>query len=303
MTLKLRGLVAATHTPFDAGGSLNLAAVEKQAEHLARSGVSTVFVGGTTGESHSLSLDERLALARRWAEVLRGSAVRLVVHVGSNCLPDARALAEQARALGAAAVAAMPPSYFKPDGVDALVMWCAEVAGSAPGLPFYYYDIPHLTGVRLPMPDFLAAAGRVPTLAGVKFSNLDLMAYQRCLHAGGGRFDVPWGFDECLLGALAVGAAGAVGSTYNFAAPVYHRLMSAFAAGDLATARVEQYRSVELVEVLARFGFIAATKAVMGMLGVDVGPARLPNAALTADQRSRLRGELERLGFFEWVRG
>ena len=68
MTFQLRGLVAATHTPFHADGHLNLAAVEKQAEHLQRNGIKIVFIGGTTGESHSLTLDERLALAQQWSE-------------------------------------------------------------------------------------------------------------------------------------------------------------------------------------------------------------------------------------------
>src|SRR5712675_1058537 len=108
-----------------------------------------------------------------------------------------------------------------------------------------------------------------------------MAAYQSCLHAEGGRFDIPWGTDEYLLAALAVGATGAVGSTYNFAAPLYHRLMAAFARGDLAAARAEQYRSVQLVGVLIEFGFLAASKAVMGLLGIDVGPARLPHANLT----------------------
>src|SRR5262249_39706172 len=145
-----------------------------------------------------------------------------------------------------AAIAALSPSYFKPRSVEALVACCAEVASAAPALPFYYYDIPTMTGVSLPMPDFLAAgAERIPTLAGLKFTNSDRRAYRRCLHAGGGRFDLPWGYDEMLLAALAVGAKGAVGSTYNYAAPLYRRVMAAFAAGDLATARREQYRSVE----------------------------------------------------------
>jgi N-acetylneuraminate lyase len=96
VTIRLHGLVAATHTPFHADGRLNLDAVEQQAAHLQRNGVDTVFIGGSTGESHSLSVAERLALAERWSGVVRGSALRLVVHVGSNCLADARALAAQA---------------------------------------------------------------------------------------------------------------------------------------------------------------------------------------------------------------
>ena len=126
MTIKLHGLVAATHTPFDKDGELKLAVVEQQAEHLLRSGVNTVFIGGSTGESHSLTVDERLALAHRWSEVVRGSKQRLVVHVGSNCLADSRTLAAQAQELRADAIAALSPSYFKPKSLDALTACCAD---------------------------------------------------------------------------------------------------------------------------------------------------------------------------------
>ena len=303
MTVKLHGLVAATHTPFDAAGRLALRVVEAQADHLLRTGVRTAFIGGSTAECHSLTVEERLLLAQRWADVVRGSELRFVVHVGSNCLADARRLAAQAQATGATAIAALAPSYFKPKSLDALVDCCSQVAGAAPGVPFYFYDIPVLTGVQFPMPEFLAAAAdRIPTLAGIKFTNADLMAYQKCLQAHDGRFDIPWGIDECLLAALAVGAVGGVGSTYNFAAPVYHRLLAAFDRGDLAAARAEQYRSVQLVELLAGYGYMAAAKAVMAVLGVEVGPARLPNGNLTAAQHLELRARLDSIGFFSWIR-
>jgi N-acetylneuraminate lyase len=299
----LTGLVVATHTPFDRSGKLNLLIVEKQAAHLLRIGLSTVFIGGSTGESHSLTHEERLALAQRWSDVARGTSMRVIVHVGSNCLSDARALAAQAQKLGALAVSSLAPSYFKPRNVQTLVDCCAEIASACPATPFYFYDIPVLTGVQLSMPDFLdAAAARIPTLAGLKFTNPDLMAYQLCLHSHDGAFDVPWGIDECMLAALAVGAQGAVGSGYNFAAPIHQRMLGAFAAGDFATARKEQYRSVQLVQLLSRYGYMGAAKAVMGMLGVEVGPARLPHTNPTPDQAIQLRADLERLGFFDWIK-
>jgi N-acetylneuraminate lyase len=304
MTAKLTGLVAATHTPFHADGSLNLSVVERQAEHLLATGVTTAFVGGSTGESASMTVDERLALAGRWGEVVRGSPMRLVVHVGHNCLADARALAAHAQKAGAVAVAALSPSYFKPRSVELLVACCADVAAAAPALPFYFYDIPALTRVQFPMPEFLRlGADRIPTLAGIKFTNPDLMAYQQCLRLHDGHFDLPWGVDEHLLGALAVGATGGVGSTYNFAAPVFHRLLAAFARGDLSAARLEQYRAIRLIELLGGLGYMAAAKGVMSVLGVDVGPARLPHGNLSDAQRVGLRQSLDELGYFGWLGG
>jgi N-acetylneuraminate lyase len=302
-TRPLTGLVAAVHTPFRPDGSLHLDVVEAQAAHLQAHGIDLAFVGGSTGEGHSLSLEERRALARRWVEVARGTALGVVVHVGANCLADSRVLAAQAEELGAVAISALAPSYFKPRDVDALVACCADVAAAAPRTPFYFYDIPALTGVSLSMPDFLERAeARIPTLAGIKFTSPDLMAYQLCLRAGDGAFDVPYGVDEWLLAALALGARGAVGSTYNFAAPLYQRMLRAFAASDLVTAREEQLRSVRLVRLLAGYGYMGAAKAVMAMLGVEVGPPRLPLPGLSTGQAAELRGRLESLGFFDWIR-
>jgi N-acetylneuraminate lyase len=299
----LVGLVAAVHTPFRPDGSLHLEVVEAQAAHLRAHGIDIAFVGGSTGEGHSLSLEERRALARQWIEAARGTALGVVVHVGANCLADAQNLGSQAEELGALAISALAPSYFKPRDVDALVACCADVAAAAPRTPFYFYDIPALTGVSLSMPDFLErAAGRIPSLAGIKFTSPDLAAYQLCLRAANGRFDVPYGVDEWLLAALVLGARGAVGSTYNFAAPLYQRMLRAFAASDLAAAREEQLRSVEIVRLLAGYGYLGAAKAVMAMLGVDVGPPRLPNLGLPQGPATELRGRLEALGFFDWIR-
>ncbi len=299
----LTGLVAAAHTPFHQDGSLNVAVVEQQAAHLLAHNVTLVFIAGTTGESHSLSVAERQALAQRWREVTRGTALRVVVHVGSNCLADAKVLAAQAQQLGAAAIAALAPSYFKPRSLDALIDCLSEIAAAAPHTPFYFYDIPALTGVNFAMPELLGRArDRIPTLAGIKFTNSDLMAYQLCLRADEGAWDVPYGCDEYLLAALALGAQGAVGSSYNFAAPVYQRLIAAFQRGDLAAARDEQFRSVLLIQALARRGYLGAAKAVMGMLGIPVGPARAPVENPTAEQLGVLRGELDAIGFFDWVK-
>jgi N-acetylneuraminate lyase len=300
--MKLTGLIAAAHTPFSDTGALNLAIVEKQAAHFLANGLGTIFIGGSTGECHSLSLEERRALAARWFAVANGTPLKLIVHVGSNCLADARVLAAQAEQLGALAISALAPSYFKPGSVAQLVACCADIASAAPATSFYFYDIPGMTGIHLSMPDFLAqAADKIPTLRGIKFTNADLMSYQRCLRAADGAFDVPYGTDEWLLAALALGAAGAVGSSYNFAAPIYHRLIAAFSKGDLAAAREEQFRSVRLITLLIGYGYMGAAKAVMKMLGVDVGPARLPNASLTPAQSEKLRSELTEMGFFDWI--
>lgn len=299
--MKLAGLIAATHTPFDTEGELNLDAIENQAAWLQENRLHYAFIGGSTGESHSLSLDERLKLAQRWVEVTRGSELRVIVHIGGNCLRDAAQLARQAQQLGVTAISALSPSYFKPAGVAGLIEAMSSIAGQAPELPFYYYDIPALTQVQHSMPQFLEQAGaRIPNLTGIKFTNQDFISLQNCLNLDRGRWDILWGVDECLLAALSLGVQGAVGSSYNFAPALYQQLISAFSAGDLVTARQQQANSIRLIETIAGYGYLPAAKYVMELLGVPVGEARLPLTRLTDEQKKSLQLELETLGFFAW---
>jgi N-acetylneuraminate lyase len=277
MQPRLHGLVAATHTPFHADGSLAPEVVPVQAAFLADRGVGIVFITGSTGESHSLTRDERLRMFEAWAAAGPACGLRVVAHVGGNCLEDARHFAAAAADCGFEAVAALSPSYFKPARLEVLVEVCARLAAAAPGLPFYYYDIPSMTGVRFDMVEFLTLAGeRIPNLAGIKFTNDNLDAFTGCLRHTGGRFDIPWGIDEKLVNALEAGALGAVGSSYNFAAPLYQALIAAFRAGDLDRARDLQRQSVALIEALYAVGYFGAAKALMTRLGVPVGPARCP---------------------------
>jgi len=121
------------------------------------------------------------------------------------------------------------------------------------------------------------------------------MMLQECLAFEGGRFNILFGCDEMLLGALPLGVTGAVGSTYNYCAPLYHEIKSAFHAGQLDAARALQLKSVKLVQTLAAFGVLASGKAVMSLAGVDCGPVRPPLRNLTAEQRARLLHQVKAL--------
>ena len=300
--MPLHGLIAAVHSPFDTSGNLAPNVVDQQLQLLLSHGVSGVFVCGSTGESHSLSLDERILLAERWAAAVRGTPMKLILHVGSNCLRDAQSLARHAASLNAAAIAAQAPSYFRPKSTSDLTDWCHAIANSAPETPFYFYDIPSMTGVQLSMPDLLdLAAARIPNFAGLKFTNPDLMSFQLCQRAHNGRFDIAFGIDEMLLAAAVLGARGAVGSSYNFAAPIYLQLLKHLADGNLDQAREQQFRSVLLIRLLASIGYMPAAREVMGMLGAPVGPPRQPNSTLDHTARKKLQDGLEQLGFFDWI--
>ena len=298
----LKGLIAAPFTPFRNNGGLDLQVIEKLAASLVANKVSGAFVCGTTGEGVSMTTAERMKVAARW-QACAGTKLRVIVHVGHTSLGDSRALAAHAQKIGAAAVGCMAPFCFKPSKADDLVAFCAEVAAAAPDLPFYYYHIPCVTGVTIPAFDFLrAAADRIPNLAGIKFTHENLMDFAACVRWEGGRFDALFGRDEMMLSGLAVGAVGAIGSTFNYAAPVYHRIIAAFNRGDMEAAREEQARANAMIAVLIRFGGMPpAGKGFMKAAGLDCGTARLPLRPLTAAQAEELRAEAESIGFFDFA--
>lgn len=295
----LTGLIAAPYTAFHGDGSLNLPLIEKQAASLVANGVTGAFVCGTTGEGVSLTVEERMQVAERWQEVVKGT-LQIIVHVGHTSLGDARALAAHAQKIGAQGVSTLAPYFFKPGNAEDLAGFCAEVASAAPALPFYFYQIPSMTGVNISAADFLrAAAPRIPNLAGVKFTFENLMDFAECVRLEGGRYNIVFGRDEILVAGLSLGARGAIGSTYNFMAPIFHETIAAFESGDLARAQEKQAAANAIIQIFIRHGGLTAGKAMMKMIGLDCGPVRLPLRSLDEKREGQLRAELEAAGFFQ----
>lgn len=295
---RFSGLLAPPHTPFDSSGELNLAMVERQAEHLAGLGISGVFVAGSTGEGPSLSIEERQRLAQRWVDVGRDAGLDVLIQVGTSSVAQSKDLAADAQRIGAVGIGCLPPFYLKPESVEALVAYCGAVAAAAPDLPFYYYHIPRLTGLELPMTEFLEQGSeKIPNLAGMKFTHQDIGQLMRCVAIENGRFNMLLGWDEGWLAGLGIGVGGAIGNTFNFAAPLYRRVREHFEAGDMESARTEHRRALAMISALWKRGhMVSVSKAVMSLVGVDCGPPRLPLLPLSENALSEVRTDLEKLG-------
>jgi len=302
MKQRYTGLIAATFTPMHEDGTLRLDRAAPMVEFLQRSGIQAIYVVGSTGEGVSLSVRERREAAEAFVRAAKGR-LPVIVQVGHTSLTEARELAAHAQDIGADAVSAVPPFYFKPSSAANLADCMAQIAGGAPKLPFYYYHIPAITSVGLDLVDFIRIARkRMPTFAGIKYTAPTVHEYMACVAEAGDDLDIFWGVDEMLLCGLAAGAKGAVGSTYNYAAPVYRRLIDAFARGNLEEAREWQARAGELIRRIRDAGGLAAQKAVMQLIGQDCGPTRLPLPQLSKDQIERMGARLREIGYFEWVR-
>lgn len=298
----LSGLVAAPFTPMHADGSLNLDLIPAYADFLvAKKCVTAVFICGTSGESVSMTTDERKAVVEAWVKAAKGR-LKVAVHVGGMSLPQCVELAAHAQAAGADVIAAMAPCFFKPASIADLVAFFKPVAAAASSLPFYYYNMPSITGVSLPVDKFLIEGKKeIPNLVGVKFTHNNLMELMLCAQANGGEFQVLNGFDEILIAGVACGAKGAVGSTYNYIPGIYQAVLDALEAGNLAEAQRMAYKAVNIVDVLVKHGGgTRAGKIFMKLAGFDCGPCRLPFAPCTDEELEQTRRELEATDFFKY---
>ncbi|ACR68219.1 N-acetylneuraminate lyase [Edwardsiella ictaluri] len=282
---KLTGLIAAPHTPFKADGSVNYPVIDRIAEHLIADGVTGAYVLGTTGEGIQCSVEERMRIAERWVDASQGK-LDLIVHTGALSIADAVTLARHANTLDIMATSVIGPCFFKPASVDDLVEYCRLVAGAAPDKGFYYYHS-SMSGLSIDMERFLqSASGRIPNLSGMKFNASDMYEYQRCLRVENGRFDIPFGVDEFMPAGLACGATSAVGSTYNYAAPLYLRLIESFRRGDMQDVAQCMDKVIAIIRVLVEYGGVAAGKVAMQLHGIDVGDPRRPLRPMTTQQKA-----------------
>ena len=297
----MSGLVAAVVTPMDTTGELNLEVVPKVVDHLEKKGITGIYITGSTGEGMSLTDEERRAVAEAYVLAAKGR-MKSLVQVGHNSLKASAELAGHAEAIGADAVSATPTGYFKVSGEEELVEGLLPIVEAAPKTPFYYYHIPFLSGVTLdPMKLTDRAMDRLPTFCGIKYSDGATLYNLPLLEKEGPGLEFLAGSDEAYLMSVAQGFRAAVGSTYNYAAPLYDNVRAALSVGDFERAQMWQKRALEMIELMFGTCGRASLKVMMQMVGIDCGPVRRPIDPASPEQIAALRKGLEEMGWFEWV--
>ena len=297
---KIKGLIDAPFTPFHEDGSLNLAPIPEYAALLARNGLKGVFINGSSGEGYMLTEEERMQLAEAWMAAVPED-FKVIVHVGSTSVMSSRRLAEHAQKIGAWGIGAMATPFPKIGSIEQLCRYCEEIASAAPNLPFYYYHIPAFNGAFLSMYDFLKAVdGRIPNFAGIKYTFESLYEYNRCRRYQNGKFDMLHGQDETILPCLAMGGAqGGIGGTTNYNGRCLTGILEAWEKGDLEKARQLQDFAQDVIDVLCNFrGNIVGGKRIMKLIGLDLGPNRVPFMTVTEEEELELRRQLEAIDFF-----
>lgn len=298
---KIKGLINAPFTPFYDNGEVNYQPIRQYAEMLAKNGLQGVFINGSSGEGYMLTTEERMKLAEEWVGVAPKD-FKVIVHVGSTVVKNSCKLAKHAQEIGAFGVGAMASPFPKVGRVEELAKYCEEIACGAPKLPFYFYHIPALNGVFLPMLPLLEAVdGRIPNFAGIKYTFESIYEYNQCMLYKNGKYDMLHGQDETILPALAMGGAkGGIGGTTNYNGRELVGIIEAWNKGDLEIAREKQNFSQDVINVIVNYrGNIVGGKRIMKLIGLDLGKNRTPFQNMTDDEEKAMKKELEAINFFE----
>lgn len=296
---KIKGLIDAPFTPMLANGDINLEPIPAYAAHAGRKRIEgrvhQRFVGRGL-HAHRRGADGvGREVDRRGARRIQGDRARGAAACGER---ETRRPCRRNRGPGHRRHATPFPKIGR---IEELVKYCEAIASAAPGLPFYYYHIPAFNGAFLPMLDLLKAVdGRISNFAGIKYTFESLYEYNQCRLYGNGRFDMLHGQDETILPSLAQGGAqGGIGGTTNYNGRELVGIIEAWERGDLETAREKQNFSQAVINVICNYrGNIVGGKRIMKLIGLDLGPNRVPFRNMTDDEERSMKAELEAIGFF-----
>ena len=279
-------------SPFDEGGALNIDAAVALAKWLVEQGNEGLVVAGTTGESPTLSIDEKLSL---FEAVVNAVTVPVVAGTtGSNTLHDI-GLTEEAGHLGIAGILGVCPYYNRPSQAGIETHFRAIAAST--DLPVVLYDIPIRTGRKISSGTIVRLATDVPNIVALKDAAKDPGATAAVIDAAPPDFEVYSGDDSMTLPLLAVGAVGAIGVATHWCAPDQVAMFDAWQREDTVAARRINARQLESYEF--ETGDEAPnpvpSKAMLRTLGHDVGECRSPMGPTPHGLEHAARGVYERL--------
>jgi 4-hydroxy-tetrahydrodipicolinate synthase len=283
-------VLTAIVTPFDADGAVDYDRFRELAQHLVDHGSDGLVVAGTTGESPTLTDDERLELFRVAVDTLGGRAT-IVAGTGTYSTAHSVHLTHEAHALGVDGFLVVTPYYNKPPARGIVEHFKAIAAVS--DRPIVVYNIPGRVVINIE-PETIAELAEIPTVRAVKQANDDLEQAQRILAETD--LDLYAGDDNLIYPFLELGGVGGVCVHTHVVGPQVKQMIQAFRDGDADAAKridKELAPSYELLKVQTN---PIAIKAALNLLGHQVGGLRLPLVEASDDEIARVRDCLERLG-------
>lgn len=293
-TEKFKGIFVAMNSCYDASGEISVAAVKKFSRFLADSGVQGLYVGGSTGEGFLQTAEERMRVLEAVAEET-GDELTLIAQVGAISTRESIALAKHAESVGADAISAVPPFYYKVSEEGVERHWQAMMDQCS--LPFIIYHIPATTGYTLSMSLFRKMAAHKQVI-GLKITTPSAYELQQFKRAGGENFIVFNGPDEQYLAGRIMGADAGIGGTYGIMPELFVKIEQAYAAGRLKEAQQWQFRVNEIIADLLALPVYGALKELLKMRGIDCGPPRLPIEPVSDSHLPQIRKIYDKLNHY-----
>jgi 4-hydroxy-tetrahydrodipicolinate synthase len=286
----LGDVLTASVTPFDADGAVNLPKFRELATFLVENGSDGLVVTGTTGESPTLTDDERFALYETAVETI-GDRATVVAGTGTYDTRHSVHLTEKAHALGVDGFLVVTPYYNKPPprGIVEHVKAIAAVTDK----PIVYYNIPARV-VNLVEVETLGELAEIPNVVAVKQAWDDLEQARRIVDETG--LALYAGDDNLILPFLRLGGTGGVCVHTHVVGPQVKEQVTRYKAGDAEAAERIDEELQPVYEILKVTVGPIGIKAALNLLGHDVGGLRLPLVEATEDERATIRGCLDRLG-------
>ena len=285
----LGSVLTAIVTPFADDGSVDFDSFQGLARHLVDNGSDGIVVAGTTGESPTLSDDERLDLVRAAIEAV-GDSHTVVAGTGTYSTEHSVHLTSRAHDLGASAFLVVTPYYNRPPQRGIVAHF--EAIARASDRPIVAYNIPSRVVINIE-PDTISRLGEIETVRAVKQANDDL---DQACHIVSTGLTLYAGDDNLIQPFLELGGAGGICvHTHIVGAQVAAQVRAAL-EGDLDRAREIDAALQPAYDLLKVATNPIAIKAALNLLGHDVGGHRLPLVPPTDDEAARVRSSLERLG-------
>ena len=283
-------VLTAIVTPFNGDGTVNLEAFKRLCAHLVDNGSDGLVVAGTTGESPTLSDEERLQLFAAAIETV-GDRASVVAGTGTYSTAHSVHLTREAERIGVDGYLVVTPYYNKPP-VRGIVAHFEAIAAET-DKPIIAYNIPQRVVLNLE-PEALAQLAEIPNVQYVKQATTDLEQARRIVDEVG--LTLYAGNDDLLLPFLELGGKGGVFVFTHVVGPQVKELIGRFSEGDREGAKTIEAEIRPVIEALAVTTNPIPVKAALNMLGHDVGGLRLPLVEATEDEKTAVRGGLERAG-------
>jgi 4-hydroxy-tetrahydrodipicolinate synthase len=285
----LGGVLTAIATPFDGSGAVDFDAFQRLAQHLVDSGSDGLVVAGTTGESPTLTDDERLDLVRAAIEAV-GDRATVVAGTGTYSTAHSVHLTEQAHAAGADAFLVVTPYYNKPPQRGIVAHF--EAVARASDRPVVVYNIPSRVVVNIE-PETISRLAEIENVRAVKQAYDDLAQARHVVDTG---LDLYAGDDPLLQPFLELGAVGGICVHTHVVGPQVAEQVRAAREGDLERARAIDRELEPVYELLRVATNPIPIKAALNLLGHDAGTYRLPLVPPTGAELAQVRSCLARLG-------